>query len=365
MTRFWLFLIPMLGVLTFPSAAQAQRRGGFQGSGDEIASAPVPADLHEVVRGPIQALTSPADRMEAIKTLEAAQYNAVSHRAGMPPFHFQGSFQSTGALSYTGTGETSEIWASGRNWQVSQSIGDYSMIRRGYAGVTVDEKPVNIIPMRAQMVRSEFMWPAGINNAAALEMRKSAAQSDGEPVTCLLFAGGASSQHPRRRADWKRWSTASETNRICCGFTPSRPAPLRCSGTSRHIQFHGRAMADHITIYVNGSVAADASFTISDVTPADEALLAVRRKSPRQANPLSTCPRAELIRMDADGPAGKTIEPVLLHVQLGPDRKVLESEVCAAANPRLAQNAQEWVKNIDLSGIAAGHVYLNVRFVPR
>ena len=80
--------------------------------------------------------------------------------------------------------------------------------------------------------------------------------------------------------------------------------------------------------------------------------------------PLVVLSYGRLIRLDTAGGAGENIELALLHVQLGPDRKVLESEVCAAADLSRAQRAQEWFKGADLSGIPAGHLYVNLRFVP-
>jgi hypothetical protein len=302
--------------------------------------------------------------MSAIKMLEAAEYNALSHRAGMPSFHFDVSFESSGALSYTGAGASSEIWESGRNWQVAQSIGNYSMTRRGYAGVTLDVKPVGVIPMRAQMVRSEFMWPTGIANAATLEIRKSAAQWEGEPVTCLLFAGGTTESPtvPSRR--WEEMEYCIGNNSHLLRTHSVAPGTFAVFGYSRHLQFHGRSLADKVSIYVNGTAVADANFTVSDVTAADQALLAPAPPAPAPGQPFVTLSEGRILPMDVEGASGNIIEPVLLHVQLGPDRTVLESEVCAAADVRLAQKAQDFAKSFNLSGIAAGHVYLELRFQP-
>ena len=169
-------LLPSLNLWAFQPVRRVTNR----------ADLPVPADPYELVTSTIQVPTLPADRDADLSLLRRAADNAISHQPTMNPFDFKVTFVASGKLNYTGQGELTETWKSGQNWRVTEQIGDYSLIRLGYSGKAADEHPVNLIPMRAQMLRNEVMWRTSnaINSTGTSFIRTAVAQWNGKPVTC-------------------------------------------------------------------------------------------------------------------------------------------------------------------------------------
>ena len=340
--------------------AQPQLRRINKGAAFEPPSAPVPADPHELVTSGIQIASTPADRLAALNLLRAAADNAVSHRPKMEPFDFQAQFTATGNLSYTGTGELGEIWMSGQSWRVTESLGNYSLARIGYSGQTVDQTPVTMIPMRAQMLRNEIMWSTAVNDAGVRQIRTAAAQWNGKPVTCILLSNVPGSTAQSRL--WEESEYCIDNDSKALAIHSVVPGTYAVFGYSKNLQFHSKQMPDHITIFVNGNQAVDSSFGIADPQPGDQALLAVAPGAPlgRPSVPLND---AAVITLNVAGSSGNTTEPVMLHLQLGPQGAILESEVSAASNPSLIQKALDTIKTTPM-GAFGSHLYVNVRFVP-
>lgn len=342
--------------------ANAQLRRFSRGAVSEPPSAPVPADQHELVTGGVQVASTPADRLAALNLLRSAADNGVSHKPKMEPFHFQAQFTATGNLSYTGSGDLGEIWMSGQSWRVTENLGSYSFARVGYAGQTVDQIPVTMIPMRAQMLRNEIMWVTAVNDAGTQQIRTAAAQWNGKAVTCILLSNvsGAATQSQSRLWEESEYCVANDSKLL--QIHSPVPGTYAVFDYSKNLQFHGKAMPDQITIFVNGNQAVDSNFNIADPTSSDQSLLAITpgSASGRPSVPLSD---ARVISLNVAGASGNTIEPVMLHLQLGPEGGVLESEVSASSDPSLTSKALETIKSIPL-GMIGSHAYVNMRFVP-
>jgi hypothetical protein len=96
------YSLAFVGIALLPRLAEAQFRRTANASGaDEIASAPVPVDSHELASSGVQVASTPAERLQALKLLRAAADKGISHRPNMEPFHFQASFTASGNLSNT------------------------------------------------------------------------------------------------------------------------------------------------------------------------------------------------------------------------------------------------------------------------
>lgn len=357
-------LLPLTGWLALPGVAQAQsRRPVSRAAADGLASAPVPADPHELVTGAVEIVSSPADRLAALNLLRGAAGNGVSHQPKMDPFHFQATFTATGNLTYTGSGELTEIWVSGQSWLVTETMGTYSMSRIGYAGVTADQQPISLIPMRAQMLRNEIMWVTAINDAGRQQIRTSAAQWNGKPVTCILLSNVPGAITPTRLWEENEYCVANDSKLL--QIHSIVPGTYAVFGYTKNLQFHGKSMADQIAIYVNGNQVIDSSFNIADPAAADQSLLAVPPQTAANGRPAIALSDARVITMDiAGGASGSAVQPVMIHLQLGADGAVLESEVSATANPSLTQRALDLVKTMNLGGTGMSHAFVNVRFLP-
>lgn len=336
----------------------------FPHNGNAQAVAPVPADPHELASEGVQVVTAPADRLAALSLLRSAADSSVSHRPKMQPFKFQASFTANGSLTYSGTGELTELWMSGQSWRVTESLGNYSMGRIGFSGRTVDDKPVSLIPMRAQMLRNEILWETAINNAGYERIRTAVGQWNGKPVTCVLLSNetGPATQIPSRLWDENEYCMANDTQLL--QIHSIVPGTYAVFGYSKSKQFHGKPMADRITIFVNGAQAIDSNFTITDPSQSDQTLLAVSPQTAMNARPSVALSDARVMTINVEGASGNTIEPVMIHLQLGPQGTPLEAEVSATANASLTQKALEIAKATNIGAGALSHAYLNVRFLP-
>src|SRR5580704_17727215 len=173
--------------------------GSFGSFAQSQAVAPIPADPHELVTGPVQVPSTATERATIFSLLERGKQNSDMHMPGTPPFAVKMSFNESGAAAHTGTGEMSESWLSGRSWRYEQTLGDYSEVRIGYRGQTF-EKRVNEVPTRVQMLRVAMFWPVG-GNPSVSSMRYAVAQWDGKSVTCVLVMGNSD----QTNSSGRRW----------------------------------------------------------------------------------------------------------------------------------------------------------------
>ncbi len=355
-------ILGCLVVVSFSGSAEAQIRGYLTSSEAALPFAPLPADPHELANGGVQVASTPTDRLAAFNLLREAAENSVSHRPKMEPFSFQVSFTASGNVSYTGSGELTEIWMSGQNWRITESLGGWSMVRTGYSGKIADQQPVSMIPMRAQMLRNEVMWATSINAIGARQIRTVAAQWNSQPVTCILLSptAGAGAQTTSRSWDENEYCVDNHGRLQIHSIVPGTYAIF---GYGKNLQFHGKPMADHIAIYVNGEEVIDSNFSIGDPSADDQALLVPPQTATRRPAVALSMPGKIPINVEA-GVTGNTIEPVILHAQLDSHGAVTETEVSASADPALTQRAMDTVKAINFGGGGVSHAYLIVRFLP-
>jgi hypothetical protein len=328
-----------------------------------LPTAPVPADSHELVTGPVQAASTPAERSAALALLRRAADNGVSHQPKMNPFSFKVTFTASGNLTYTGAGELTEIWMSGQTWRVTESIGNYSLVRIGYSGQRADQQPVSLIPMRSHMLRNEFLWVTEINDAGEGQIRTSAAQWNGKPVTCILLSNvtGPAAQTQSRLWEENEYCVANDSGLL--QTHSDAPGAYAVFGYTKNLQFHGKSMPDRITMYVAGAQAVDGDFSITDPSAGDQSLLTPTPQMTLTARPVIPLSKAMKIPLNVPGStSGDTVQPVMIHAQLDGQGNVVEAELSAAANPSLTQSALDLVKKMHFGG--GSHIYVNVRFVP-
>lgn len=326
---------------------------------------PVPPDPHELVTGEVRIASTPADRAAALTLLGRALQNAPSHATGTPPFRFDVSFSAAGPSAYTGTGLLTETWLSGTSWRWTADLGGSSVIRVGSNGRKVDEKHVSEIPMRAYMLRNAIFWryqPPALD----AQIRTATVTWNGKPVTCLLTSGMVGQAAQTQARLWEEREFCIDNASGLLQIHSIAPGTYTVYGYSRDLQFHGRSMADSITIYANGSQVADASFSIADAGTVDPALLTPTPEMIANGPAIQT---ASPVRFAINVPnpfPSRTIEPVIVHAEVNPAGNVMEEEVSAASDPALAQIALDLVKQTNLphSGLFQRQVYINVRFHP-
>jgi hypothetical protein len=306
---------------------------------------------------------TPQERAALVGMLREAVANGLSHKASMEPFHFEAAFTATGKLTYTGPGKVDEIWLSGKNWQVTESIGEYTLTRTSYAGQVVDDQPVSLIPMRAQMLRNEILWSASADSGVA-RVRKAAATLDGRPVTCVLLSNADESLAKLQTRLWEEneYCVANDTHALVMHSIV--PGTYAVFSYGRKIRFHSKSVPDRITIFVDGEQAVDATLRISDPTGADEALFANPSDSFMHSLAAIALSDARITAVDVPNAAsGGAVEPAMIHLQLNGEGAVLDAEPASSANPSLTGRAIEIARAMNLGG-GLSHAYVQVRFLP-
>lgn len=335
-------------------------------TGVKVSPVQTPADPHEPVTGGVHVAATPADRAAALALLERALQPSKLHLPDTPPFRFDVSFTAEGQARQTGAGQLTEIWFSGQRWRWTANVGGVSVVRINGGGLRVDAQPASEIPMRAQMLRNAIL--VGIERTPSdQQIRTADVQWNGRPVTCILtsLVSGPAAQSASRL--WEEQEHCIDPASGTLQVHSIAPGTYTVYGYSRNLDFHSRPLPDHITIYVGGTLVADANFSITDATSADENLLQITPDMARGGRIITT---GQSIRFPIDIAGGSTtgvVQPVIVHAEIDPDGNPIEAEISAASDPALAQRALELVKagHFAPQGNAQRQAYINVRFLPQ
>jgi hypothetical protein len=323
---------------------------------NDIPVAPVPADPHELVTGTAPFASSPQDRATAMALLERARQNSDLHMPGGSPFALKVAIHATSGPQ-TGTGQMSETWLSGRQWRYDQALGNYSETRVSEGG-QISERHSGFTPMVVQMVRSSLFWPVG-GNPAVSTMRTAQASWNGKPVTAILISGSTDATPPGRH--WAETEYVVDNNSGMLQIYSRAPGTFAIYGYTQGLQFHERSMPDHITIFVGGIQTVDAQLvSIADPDAADTATLKVEAGMQRTGmTPMNQ--RFPLFTHDPTNSG--LIKPVIVHVTVDDQGNVVESELSAASDPTLVDQAMALVKSSKF-GASRMDAYIAVRFRP-
>jgi len=306
---------------------------------------------------------TPADRAAALSLLERAKQNADMHIQGTPSFKLTVAFTAQGAVGYTGPGELTESWISGRSWRWTASLGDYSQVRIGSNGMTFDVQPVDVVPLRVQMLRGAIFAPIRLTGSAAM-IRTAAAQLNSRPVTCILLSHmpAPANQVPGRL--WEETEYCVDNASGLLQIYSEAPGTYIVYSYSRNLQFHGRVIPDQIAGYVGGAQVLTAQLSIEDLGSVDQADF-TPSNAMRARGPVPEMMYGMRFPMRASGPASTSaVSPVIVHATINAEGNVIEEELSAAAEPSLAQQALALVKqNHYNNGVPSQReAYINVRF---
>jgi hypothetical protein len=273
------------------------------------------------------------------------------------------SFNASGAVSYTGPGELTETWSSGRAWRWTSSLGSYSQVRVGSNGALYDDKRVAQVPMRVQMLRGAVFGPIRVNTSGAM-IRSAAVQYNGHPATCILLSRGAAPEASGR--SWVETEYCVDDATGLLDVYSEAPGMYAYYDYSRGLEFHGRTLPNHVTIYVAGASVIDAQVSVADAPSADASLFTPTAEMLTNG-PVLSMMYGMRFPVIAQGAPGNAISPVIVHATLDSEGKAMEQEVASAADPSLVQPAMELVKSETFASSDSPQrdVYINVRFVPR
>jgi hypothetical protein len=315
----------------------------------------VPPDAHELVTGPVESLTTPDSRTAALAMLQRCAQNTKLHAPSTPAYTLTASFTAFGEAAQTGPGQLSETWWSGREWRWTAALGGVSVARTMFQGQLVDENTPASAPSRVHMLRNAI-WFAAQDPPANIQIRTSASTWQGKPVTCVLTSGiiGAPTQTQGRLWEESESCIDNQSGRIM--ISSLAPGTYTVYGYDRNLDFHGRMLPDHISIYVAGSQVIDSTFDIVDATTHISAATGNR--------PTSTLEGPLRMPIQVRGSAA-SVQPVIIHASVGGDGHVNEAELSATSDSSLVETALTQVRNMNF-GPTGGErqIYVNVKFMP-
>ncbi len=323
-------------------------------------NAPVPFDLHELVKGNAELAASPRARAAALALFERAKQNSDLYMPGTPPFVLTANFNAGGNAVYTGAGQLTQTWVNRNNWGWSATLGDYSQTRLVANGTVADNQQITAIPMRVQTLRSEIFWPVGMASNATI--RSAAAQWNGRAVTCILAA--RSIDPANRSRQWQETEYCIDNASGLLQVHSPAPGSFTVYGYQKNLELAGRTVPDKITVYCAGSVVLDAQINVSPASGDDLSAMTQSDGMVPGGIVLANAPR---FPKATRGPDGTNVAlPAIVHVTLTPEGKVSEAEVTSAADPSLAERALDFVKSLDFPKTPAQQreTYINVRFTP-
>jgi len=332
-----------------------------------IPSSPVPQDPHEPVSsGPVRVLASATDRASALALLRRAQDRARLRMLNTPPYRFDVSFTVGGNVTLTGPGRLTWIRFSTERERWSADLSGYSVLQMRSGGQVLEGPHVTMIPMRVHGLRSAIFWAAR-EFASGDQIRSAAVQWNGRPASCLLFSNMTGQATLTQARLWEEDEYCIDNASGLLQMYSIAPGTYAVYGYGRNIQFHGESLADHITIYTGGAIAADAEFTIADAGPAEERLF-IPTPEMQASDAMVTFGATTRFQIRASNPfPSRFVQPVIVHAEIDGSGNVLEQEVSAASDPALVQAAFDLVKQGPYRkvGSTQWQAYVNVRFMPQ
>ncbi len=319
-----------------------------------LAMPPMPGEL---VTASATAATAPNDRAAAFALIDRAAQNAKMHLRTMSPYLLKVSFTAGGGVSQTGSGEMTEFWQNGQNWQWNATLGEFSIVQISQNGMIAGTHSAATVPSRIQSLRDLIFWAVRTPGPNAM-VRTAAAQANGKPATCVLSSNMAPVNGPRL---WEEEEYCIDNSSGMLVMWSAAPGAYASFGYSRNQQFHGRLIPDQITMSINGTIALDAQISVTDLGSADPALFTITPAMISSGPP----PRLSLLgRMPMNVPDNSgSVRPVIVHAMIDGQGKVMEAELTSASDASLAQSAIAAVKgtNFGPSGMQRDS-YINVRF---
>jgi hypothetical protein len=305
--------------------------------------APVPSDSLELVTGATQVPSTPQERASVLEMLERARQNGDLHAPGSTPFTLKASFSASGDVHYTGSGEMDETWLSPFNFRWSARLGNFELTRISSGRRIFDDKPVAFIPIRVHMLRDAIFWPINFNQAHAL-IRTATAQWKGTEVTCILTSGGMSDPAPTPGRRWVEREFCIDSKTGLLQILSDAPGIYVLFDYRNAIHFHGRTLADEISIVEGGKTVMEAHLSsIADADPNNPDLLTPTPEMRNNSGPILS--GTMRFPQNISVPSGASVvQPVIVHAILDRNGRVLDAELVESSDAALSQSALALVK---------------------
>lgn len=327
--------------------------------------APVPSDSLELVTGATRVPDTPHERARVLDLMERARQNSDLSTPGGPAYTLKVNFSASGNVQFTGSGEMEETWISPYVFRWSARLGDFELTRIAVRGSVLDDKPTEFIPMRVHMLRDALFWPVHFSAADAL-IRTATARWKGSEVICVLTSGAMADATATPGRRWIEREYCVDTKTGLLQVLSDAPGIYVVYDYASPHHFHGRVVADRISIVEGGKTVLEANMvSIHDADPNNTNVLTPTPEMRNSGPVLSYAMRFPQVIHVA--PGASIIQPVIVHALLGSDGKVLDAELVENSGAALSQSALDLVRRSVYvranNGRLQREAFINVKFV--
>jgi hypothetical protein len=341
-------------------------------AGSQVGSSvvPVPSDPLELATGPTKLLDTPQDRSAILELVERARQNFDMQAGGTPPYDLKVTFDASGRVAYTGSGEMEEMWLSAQRWRWSANLGGYSQTRIFLGGQYFDKTTLPNIPMRVQMVRGSLLWPITGPGPHAV-MKATPANWNGVNVICALFSGALNDAVATTGRQWQESEYCFDPATSLLMTYSEAPGIYASYDYSNSIRFHGRVIPREIQFVEAGSPVLNIHIqSLTDLGSFDQGLFKPTAEMINQPRGPILAGRWRMPRV-VPAPSGYTgaIHPLIVHATVDAGGTVLEAEALSA-DAVLGDSALGFVRNstwghTENNSLRQRELFINVMFVPK
>jgi hypothetical protein len=277
------------------------------------------------------------------------------------------SFTSNGSPQFNGSGEMEETWLAPYDFRWNVRLGEFEFSRTVAGGLTSDDKAVDFLPMRLQMLRGALLWPVHFAPSNALIRTATLHFHQSIEVTCALTSGPAGNPAATPGRRWEEREFCVDTQTGTLQVMSDAPGIYIVYDYADALQFHGRKLARKISIYEGRNTVLEAH--IDSITDADANNPDLLNPSPEMQNHAGPI-LAEIVRFSRSVhvPTGAAeVHPVIVHAILDPKGKVMDAELLEKSDTEFGQSALDLVRNSSYGEAQRRHAqreaFINVRFV--
>jgi hypothetical protein len=324
---------------------------------------PPPSDPHEMVTRQPRTLTKPVDRNAALDLLDRVRKN-YDLRGMANPYSLKATFETSGAAQAEGEGTMEELSDGASHWRWTTQLQDSHIIRIGADGRVFGNDPSEPVPLRVQLVRSALHWPI-MKNAGSQAIRAAEVKRDGVTMSCLLLSL-AVPPNPAPRSWYEREYCIDAATGLLQTWSEA-PGIYAIYDYAEAKDFHGHTLPRQISIFEDGSLAAQARVEAPEDAPNLDANLF--KPTPEMVDAggsfMLASPSRFPMRVDpSDGPTSTFFQPVIVHAILdAQDGSVLDAEALQNSDRDLARAAMDLVRSTSFepSGFQQ-EAFINVQF---
>jgi len=322
--------------------------------GQSNIAVPLPPDPHELVTGPVQ--VAGEGHGAALEILHRALQNSRLQNASMGPFRIDVTF----TAGQGGSGQFSETWLSPQAWRWTATFGGATVVR-GATSQGAYANSNDAVPMPIHLLRNAIFSSMYGNIAMGTHLRTAAVILNSKPATCMMPSGVLGpAKYPGRL--WEELEYCFDNASGLLVSSSFAPGVFTVYSYAQNQNLRGHTLPDHFTMYEEGNQVLDGALQLSDAAGTDPNSLA---PTPGMVERGAVLDAPIRLPMPMPAPAGVTkVLPIIVHANVF-NGQVMQAEVCAAADPSVADAAVAAVQQMHLgAGGTQQQIYFTVKFAP-